>query len=87
MEPWPPEEERKIVDALTDFAATGWMSTLQESFDLIRGQCSCSLERAEQILEDLYVRRRLIVLVSKYSVTPDDPQKTFSYKWRRPTNE
>jgi hypothetical protein len=72
----PLELDRKIVDALTA-PENGWMTTWQQSYDIIRGQYSCSAETVDRILEDLYAKRKLIVLVREHDGRP------FSYKWQR----
>jgi hypothetical protein len=76
----PPELERKIVDALTA-PGNGWLSSWQESYDIIRRQYACSAVEAERILDGLYVKRKLIVFVSQF----DSP--FFSYKWKRAHDE
>ena len=77
MKPLSPEEERKIIDALTA-AGNGWASSWQVTFDIIRGQCACSAEEAVQIFDDFYFTRKLIVFVRQFENSP-----FFSYKWKR----
>jgi hypothetical protein len=77
MKALPPELERKIVDALTA-PENGWMTTWQQSYDIIRGQYACSVEKADRILGDLYAKRKRIVFVRNQNDGPP-----FPYKWKR----
>jgi hypothetical protein len=78
-----PEREKQIVDALTA-PGTGWMSMWEESYDIIRGQYTCSAEDAEEILNDLYITRKVIDYVNQHSsVLTDAPVNPPAYKWVR----
>jgi hypothetical protein len=76
------QQEQNLLEALTA-PGTGWMSTWEESYDIIRGQCACPSEEAEKILEDIYAMRHLIVYIGEHGGV-DTSQKPASYRWGKP---